>query len=324
MRIRSWPVLRAASAVSLATAILIPVALDLLSAQASDVTRRVFIALAVLTVGAVSAPWTSLTIDHGRGVLHWRRVRFLSRSSIHGDFDDVTGAALVRWPNLGMVSGRQIVVHTRQSNFTIPLAWAWREGNPRDVIDAFEAVQAELRTPDARTALPPVTRQRKLFQVSLRRVLVATALSAAVLGLSKWHFWSAVNAEGPATLLAAIIAAAAAILYRPGSVLTERFLLAPIVMYGPLLWIVAEQWPFGRTSGLYDGALMFPAIWVALLPFVNGPDGIFWPSAACVLLELAISLEFARRGWKWTIPWTLLLFVISAIGSFGLNAAIRA
>lgn len=325
VRVRSWSLLRFAVAVSVATAILIPVTYDLMSEQGQDVTKRALLAGCVIVVGAALAPWTSLTMDVAKRRIDWHRVGVWRRRTVAAGLDDVAGLTLIVRPDLGWICGYRLRIDTKLGAWYMPLGWSWRRTLQRRADEALQAVRAALSGNVAETGAASVTADRPKLRISLRRLMLATALGAVVLGVSKTHFWSAVNSEAPVTMLAAILIVAAALLYRPGSAVTERFLLAPIVMYGPLLWIVAENRPWGATSGLYDTALVFPAIWIAVFPFLRGsPDSMIWPAAIAVLLELAISLEAARRGWKWTLPWIALLALVSLGASIIIYAGSKA
>lgn len=319
VRVRSWSLLRVAVAASLAGAILIPVIYDLMSDQGRDVTKRVLFAGCVLLVGAALAPWTSLTIDGKARRIVWHRVSVWGRRTIAAGLDDVSGVTLVIRPDLWLVCRCDLTVDTKLGVWSVPLAWSWRGTFHRPTNEALRAVRKALGYRGVESGKLRDLTERPKFQISLRRLLLATALSAVVLGLGGSFAWTS-NVAIPGTLLAATAVVVLGLLYSPGSAVTERFLLSFMAMYGPLLWIVAENRPWGRTSGLYEEAILFPSFWIAVLPFGRHfPSDRPWVNGIVILCELAVSLGFAYRGWKSSLSWTALLGLVSVGSSYMLN-----
>lgn len=156
-------------------------------------------------------------------------------------------------------------------------------------------------------------------QISLRRLFVAVALAAAVIAFSRWWVWTASLAKMPVTVTGVVLAIAAAIFFRPGSRANAPFLLALVAMYAPFVWMIYVSW--GPLIGMGDTAIFVPTGWayvVASLLKGSGvhPDSFVWIAPFVILSELALTAWVASRGWKWSIPWAVLLLLVSCMLSY--------
>jgi hypothetical protein len=99
-------------------------------------------------------------------------------------------------------------------------------------------------------------------------------------------------------------------------------------LFGPLVWMVAYNVPFGRTSGLVTAMPFAPAILPsALIRVVTsgvGPDEMGLVAGVIVIAELLLGTWLAYRGGKLFVAYLLLLMLISSVSSFGMHALYRA
>ena len=99
-------------------------------------------------------------------------------------------------------------------------------------------------------------------------------------------------------------------------------------VFCPLVWMIAYNVPFGRTSGLV-AALPFapailPAALVRLFTSGGGPDEMGLVAGVIVIAELFLGAWLARRGGKLFEAYLLLVLLVSSVSSFGMHAIYRA
>jgi hypothetical protein len=99
-------------------------------------------------------------------------------------------------------------------------------------------------------------------------------------------------------------------------------------LFCPLVWMVAYNVPFGRTSGLVTAMPFAPAILPASLIRVvtsgGGPDEVGVVAGVIVIVELLLGSWLAYRGGKLFVAYLLLVMVVSSVSSFGMHALYRA
>lgn len=317
----AWPALPVAMAIGVTASIAISMIER--SDQPHDYRLRIAGIVATVLVGAWLSPWHNLSLNLATKHLRRRRIDVLGVHASEMPVQELTRISLSAVPHLRYWRRYHLQLAARHGTWLLPLGWSWRETSERRFVAATQPWLTDLRrtVPAVQVDLPSPKPSRPQLQLSLRRLMLLMSVLAMILGGGIWVPWRPDYLRPPALLMASIIAIAGALIYRPGSEVAERFLCAPIAMYFPMLWIIAVSQPFGRKVGLYEEAMLYPAIWVSFLPPVQIlPDHMPWSATFVILGELALSLVIAMRGWKWTLPWVILLLSISTFGALILRA----
>ncbi len=316
--------LRWAVGLSIVAAMLVVIAFEGIDRNTSVVVFvvRLIPAAMVLAATVMFAPWTQLRLDSAERAVDWQRRNWLANSRVRAPFDEVESVTSTTQPTLGLVA--RYAVRLRGSGWSVIVPVGWSVARTVELRASALAVRVEhcLRSVETNAAdevvnHAPTAHRRRL---SLRRLMVATALIALILGVSKSIRWTSLDARLPVTVMAAIVTPAIVILFRAGEAATERFLVAAIAMYGPLVWIAVVARPWGRTSGMWDGAIALPGLWAGLGFAV---DVMFWPAAVATLVELTMAARIAFRGWKPTVIFSVVAGLLSCFCSFVAYAGYR-
>lgn len=326
LTIRSIPVLGLVMTWSIAVGLLIPALLDWLGNNYRYPGARFWHVILVIVIGLMVCSWRRLVVDRAKQSISWRQRALLRRSEGRLPLSEITRARLFDRPRLGPLA--RVVLRIETAADAVTLLFGWRYGDRLNdwrreallALNDYVAVHDETWT----GVLSATNVGRKRFQLSLRRVLIATALVAGVLAASRAVEWQQTDAQRPVTALAACLVGGVAFLYRPGSAVTERFLPSLVVMYAPFVWIIFEIEPFGHISGLAEAIVFMPSIWIAVVTH-NAPNGewMHWVCCGMILVEVGLAFACAARGWKWSLACTILLALLSGGASFILNAGIR-
>lgn len=326
LTIRSIPVLGLVTAWSIAVGLLIPALLDWLGNNYRYPGARFWHVIAVILAGLMACSWRRLVVDRTKQSVSWRRRALLRRSEGRLPLSEITAVRLCDRPRLGPLARVLLRIETAADAVTLLFGWRWRDHLNEVRREALSALNEYVAVHDETAVglLSAASADRKPFQLSLRRVLIATALVAGVLGASRAMEWQQTDAQRPVTMLVVCLILGAALLYRPGSAVMERFLPSLVAMYAPFVWIIFEIEPFGHISGLAGAIVWMPSIWIAVVTH-NAPNGewMHWVCCGMVLVEIGLAFACAARGWKWSLACTILLALLSGGASFILNAGIR-
>ncbi len=311
---------------ALAAAFLIPAAFERLEKQPNRATVSTGLkrAAVILFITSGLAPWTRVTIDRRRRSVHWRRSRFLGLRVSGAGGENISRVEQIRRPDLRFVARHVVRLHGEQAPIAISLGWSWG-AESRKRIEQIAGEMERALAPCETIAAPESPPPRPRFQLSLRRLLLATFGGAAALG-----FTGRLAPHPDANLLPGVAALATMVfagcmLFRWGEPAIERMLLLLIVTYGPFAWIAEVAWPWGHGSGMWKLFLFFPSSVVFSLLFRTRVPHEFetWIAAAITLLEFGLLSACAIRGWKWPLPAAVVVGLISCVLSFGAYAAYR-
>jgi len=164
-------------------------------------------------------------------------------------------------------------------------------------------------------------RPRKM-QFGLWQLFVVMTLAAVVLAVVKW-----LGVSWASGLVAAVVLGVLAwgLFQEPRLQLRAAALVAGL--FCPMVWMVAYNVPFGRTSGLVAAIPFAPAILPAgLIGFFasRGPDEMGLVAGVIVIAELLLGAWLAWRGGKVFVAYLLLVLVVSSVSSFAMHALYRA
>jgi hypothetical protein len=170
---------------------------------------------------------------------------------------------------------------------------------------------------------PPAAERRPKIQLRLWQLFAVMTVAAILLGVMKWLdiSWASglVTAVALSVLCWAVFQDARA-----------RSRTAALVagLFCPLVWMVAYNVPFGRTSGLVTAMPFAPAILPsALIRAVTsggGPDEMGLVAGVIVIAELLLGAWLAHRGGRLFVAFLLLVMLVSSVSSFGMHALYRA
>lgn len=313
--LRSWPIVRFTAGIAMAVGLFIPRFYDFLDGDSSS--ESAWPAIVLLLVALLLSPVTRVREQQPTQRICWRRLSLwgISRASL----STVTSLSIVRWPGRGPLRRVVAVIGDGAQHVSIPLGWAWRGRVAEDSQHAIQALRGMLNCHEEEEefAVP----KRKL---TLRRLLAATTTVAAVLAWLLQRDWSTGDTQLPSTLGATLLTLGGTLLFRVDSAATPRFLLTLCVLYGPLAWLIPTSQPWGQTSGLLEGALLFPGIPVLYLTRSAADPRNMWYFALVVIAIWIVSCFAARAGWKWTLPWAALVFAWGCFSSLLLHALFRA
>ena len=281
---------------------------------------------AVLFITALVSPWTRLRVDRARRLIDWRRLS-LAPSRLRMPFEDVEKIAAGARPTLGFFARYVIRLRGAGWSIDVPLGWSAARAM-RHRAEALAAYVDRALTATEDSVLDELPLEQPAphgRRVSLRRLLVAVTLAAAVLGLARLPRYSSPEGELTTSILSAVIVAAVVILFRAGEAATERFLVLLVAIYGPFVWIVSLSRPWGYTSGLYEIALAMPGAAGAVIMRISGFDDSMQLLAFVLfnLGELAIAAWLAFRGWWATMIYAVVIGILSTLTSLLLYAMAR-
>jgi hypothetical protein len=170
---------------------------------------------------------------------------------------------------------------------------------------------------------PPAAERRPKVQFRLRQLFVVITLAAILLAVMKWLNLS--WASGLVTVVALGVLCWA--LCKDARVRSRAAALVA-GLFCPLVWMVAYNVPFGRTSGLVTAMPFAPAILPASLIRIvtsgGGPDEMGVIAGVIVIAELVLGSWLAYRGGKLFVAYLLLVMVVSSISSFSMHVLYRA
>jgi hypothetical protein len=324
--LRAVPVTRIVLTLGLAVAFLIPAFLDWEGGNRRTPGSSFWYVLWILAIGFALSPARKLTVDLSSRRLTWQTRRALASRHFDCSIDDLRGARLVGRPRIGPLARLVVELNTATRRLAYPYGWVWRSWLDSDRRETLLALREAIGLEDATAdhVLDVAPNARSGWQISLRRVLIATALVAATLAVSRVLPWRTGEMQGPVTTLVAVVLAVTALGYRVGSPMLRRMLPSLVAMYAPMAWVVLEISPRGGLSGFIEGLPIVPALWLIFVPVIrSNHDAMAWSCAVAILLELGIAAGCALRGWRWAIPCTVVLFALSSFASFILNAGIR-
>jgi hypothetical protein len=165
-------------------------------------------------------------------------------------------------------------------------------------------------------------RPRKM-QFRLWQLFAAMTLAAVVLSVVKWLEISWVS--GLVTVL--VVGVLGWGLFQAPR-MQQRVSALVAALFCPLVWMVAYNEPFGRTSGLVSARPFAPAVLPAALiravTYSGGPDEMGAVAGAFVIGELFLGAWLAQRGGRLFVAYLLLVLLVSSISSFGMHALYRA
>lgn len=331
IRIRHLNVTLWTLALGLAMAAMVPVAFEWTLTPPNWQARRenVYVALALLTTAFTFAPWTSLTVDAVRREIRYRCRRSFWVQSSSARCDAVRGVERVGRSWLGVVARNRVRVQFDAGVIDLPYGLS----GAAPALDRAEALARELervaRTPaDQEIEIETLSATpRPRWQASLRRLLIATTLAAAVLGLIQNRHWASPDSQVAAPVALAMMLVGGIMLFRRGYESTERMCVTLAAMYAPFAWIVLYSRPFGRTTGLWENAVLFPSAWpIFAVAIVNGqhPQVAPWWLVLSLVVQLSLGVWFAFRGWRWTLPLVALIGLIISASSFLYHVLFRA
>lgn len=322
IRVDAWPIVRCTTALCLAAGLCIDGTLDVVDQRQPGWTFA-WAALVAL-VGLAISPWKTLWIDCESRRMTTRTLAIWGRTTRSYSYDEIQSAELTGSPGWSPWRQLRLCIRSTAGAWSLPLGSSWRGAIETESLRSWEAVR-EASPALADGSLPLIAEARSGRQLSLRRLLVATALVAAVLAISRARNWQSDEWRVTVTTLEAIFVGLAALFYRPGRSLNERFWLSVAVMYAPYSWLVErviEEYSKRYGNLDFDAVIAMPGIWIVWLYRSHDYEGLVW--GGVVLAELAIALAVARAGWKWTLPWAVLLLLASTFASLMLNAGMRA
>lgn len=326
LRITMAPVGRLVLTAGLAIAFFIPAWLDWEGGSSRSPESLVWYVAAIVVTGLVASPWRRLVVDRANQSVIVASRRLLVARTDRRPLPELAGAALVDRFRIGPFALCALRLRFREKSYTIPLGWRWRDRLDAERRRAIRALGEFVPVTDETSpqCLDAVPAGGRTFQVSLRRVLLATGLVGVVLAAGRVLAWKIDDAEGPVTAFVACVSVAVALAYRPGTAVARRMAPSLFAMYAPFAWLVLELPPWGHISGLFQGLPWFPSLWMIFIPAARtSHEAMPWIALGIVLLELGAAWGCACRGWKWSLPCTMALLALSALASFVLNAGIR-
>jgi hypothetical protein len=193
--------------------------------------------------------------------------------------------------------------------------------SPQSPATQSPATQSPATQPPAPPAAPdPLPRPR--WQISLRRLMLATFAGAATLSIARLAARETPDVALPGALAAALMAVGGVMSFRWGNPALERLLTLLLVLYGPFAWIAEVAQPWGHTSGMWSTFLFIPNSFI-VIHFLSAPARSHWLAAGITLGEFAFLCWCARRGWKWTLPAAVVLGLVSCFLSLVAYAGYR-
>jgi hypothetical protein len=224
-------------------------------------------------------------------------------------------------PNLGCCARNVVRLRGEGASLVQPLGWSFgaeSQGRIDRLADEIARVVLSPETPAPPAAPEPPPRPR--WQISLRRLMLATFAGAATLSLARLAARDTPDVALPGALATALMAVAIVMSFRWGDPALERLLTLLLACYGPFAWIVEVAQPWGRASGMWSAFLFIPNSFI-LVHFARSRS--LWLAAGITLGEFAFLCWCARRGWKWTLPAAIVLGLVSCFFSLALYAGYR-
>lgn len=165
--------------------------------------------------------------------------------------------------------------------------------------------------------------QSRKIQFRLWQLFAAMTVAAVVLAVVKWLG----SSWGSATVgVVALGVLGWGLFQQPRAQVRTAALVAGL--FCPLVWMIAFNVPFGRTSGLVNALPFAPAILPAALiravTYRGGPDEMGVVAGLIVIAELLLGAWLARRGGKLFLAYLLVILAVSSVSSFGMHALYRA
>ncbi len=161
------------------------------------------------------------------------------------------------------------------------------------------------------------------FQFGIRHVLIATTLTALLVGIipllefdqsNQWQM-SCGMLGFLILLIGWTMFQRADVRPRISSILASLFL--------PFVWIIAYNQPFGHTSGMLPALLFGPGLVPAMLLRQGNPDNAIWLALVFVVVEIGIGVWLAFRGGKLYLTYLTLCLLLSCFTSFVMHALYR-
>jgi hypothetical protein len=170
---------------------------------------------------------------------------------------------------------------------------------------------------------PPAAERRPKVQLRLRQLFAVITLAAILLAVMKW-----LNLAWASGLVTAVALGVLCWAVRQDARVRSRVAALVAGLFCPLVWMVAYNVPFGRTSGLVTAIPFAPAILPASLIRIvtsgGGPDEMGMVAGVIVIAELLLGSWLAYRGGKLFVAYLLLVTLVSSVSSFGMHALYRA
>ena len=164
---------------------------------------------------------------------------------------------------------------------------------------------------------------RPRTQFRLWHLFAVMTLAAILLATGKWLDVSWASAVVAAVALGVLSWS----LFQDARARSRMAALVAAV-FCPLVWMVAYNEPFGRTSGLVAAIPLAPAILPAALLRIftsgGGHDELGQFAGLIVIAELLLGAWLARRGGKLFAFYLCLILLVSSVSSFGMHALYRA
>lgn len=322
--------LRWAVGLSICAALVVPVVFEWLQpprARSYHWNANLWRALLVLGATTVLSPWTRLRIDRARRTIDWRRQSF-ARSWVRMPLDAVESITAAARPNLWLLARYVIRLRGRGWSINVPVGWSVL----RSTRARTEALAQQLNclvgeeSPGVLDGAAMNQQPARGGRLSLRRLLIATALCGAMLGLARLTDWRSPDGQLVTTAMAAAVVPAFVVLFRIGEAATERFLVSLVAMYGPFLWIVSHNRPWGHTSGLYEWMMLLPGLILGLLLSAGGRNDVVELGIGCgfALVALGVAAWMAFRGPRASAIFSVAIGLWSTVMSFFAYALYRA
>jgi hypothetical protein len=321
LTVRRQSVLRWALGLCITIAILVPVVYELLQHPRSRRSVEVDVrnALIVLVGTAALGSSTVLRVDRGSRTVARSR-HFLGVGWTHAtSFADVEWIVPTARPNFGLLARHCIEIQSRQRSYRISLGWTRYASQATDRL--ADAINRLIGQDSNTTALDATAFNLGRPTVSIRRMLVAVAIAAVILGVCRSADWSSPDLKWPAALTLAMIAAAGTVLFHAGQPAFQRMLVLLTTLYVPYAWMIPLSRPWGRTSGMLGSIPLLPGLVPAM--FLGHGTLSAWGAAVVTLIVLGLGAKAAFRGRKASVPFAIVAGLWSAFWSLGLYAGYR-
>lgn len=170
---------------------------------------------------------------------------------------------------------------------------------------------------------PSADERKRKIQFRLWHLFAVMTLAAILLAMVKW-----LDISWASALVAAVALGVLAWALAQDARVRSRAAALVAGLFCPLVWMVAYNVPFGRTSGLVSAMpfapALLPAALIRALDSGGGPDEMGLVAGVTVISELFLGAWLAWRGGKLFVAYLLLVLLVSSVSSFGMHALYRA
>lgn len=166
---------------------------------------------------------------------------------------------------------------------------------------------------------PPAAERRQKVQVRLWQLFAVMTVAAILLAVMKW-----LDISWASGLVTAVALGVLSWAVCQDAHVRSRAAALVAGLFCPMVWMVAYNVPFGRTSGLVTAIPFAPAILpsglIRAVTSSGGPDEMGVVAGVIVIAELLLGACLAYRGGKMFVAYLLLVMLVSSASSFGMHA----